>query len=77
MSRQLSTEGFLKMFTFGPITPHFGPKMANFGHFWVKMGDNRAKSENFQKSLCRELTTHKSYLCSKFGVKITFLALEN
>ena len=27
MSCQLSTTGFLKIFTFGPIIPHFDPKM--------------------------------------------------
>ena len=37
MSCQLSTEGFLKIFTFGPITLHFGPKMSNWSigqYFW-------------------------------------------
>ena len=38
MSCQLSTEGFLKIFTFGPIIPHFDPKMTKIGHFWAKMG---------------------------------------
>ena len=50
MSRQLSTEGFLKILTFGPITPHFGPKMANFGHFGSKWGIIGPKVKIFKNS---------------------------